>query len=190
MMTRIAVGMCSAALLAVTPLHAQQPRPDVTLSAGAIELYRRTGLLVQGTVVWPLNPAGRQWLGIDAAAGFTSFERNVDHTRHYIHFGMRFEQRLSRGSLQPFLGARAAIARNANSNWPFLTDAPADVRAPEDGNGDSAIGGIVGGLAGVRIRLWPAVGLVSTASLDYLRLYQGQSTSRSWSWTAGFSIAQ
>lgn len=190
MMTRIAVGLWSAALLGVTPLHAQRPRPDVALSAGAIELYRQTGLLVHGAVVWPLNAGGHQWLGIDAAVGSTSFAANPHHTRRYVHVGMRYEQRLTSGSLQPFLGARAALARNANSSWAFLTDTPADVRAPEDGKGDSAIGAIVGALAGVRIRLSPKVGLVSTASLDYLRLYEGQSTSRSWSWTAGLSFAQ
>lgn len=190
-MTRSLIAALALICLAASPLCAQRPRPDVTLSAGAMELYRQTGLLFHGTALWPLRTAGRVRLGLDAALGTAAIREGSSLDRRYVHLGARFEYPLGapRG-VAPFLGARVALAHSSNDSWATLPDGSIRVAPAESKSGGAATGPSVGALAGLRIRLSPLFGIVSTASLDYLRLYSGQSTSRSWSWTAGFSIAQ
>lgn len=174
-----------------TPIVAQRPAPEFSFSMGSMELYRQSGLLVHGGVVWPIGPAGNHRLGVDAAVTTTAIGTSSWQHRRYVHVGMRYERPiLAARRLAPFIGARVAVARTSNDSWATLAGGTGRVVPVESRSGGAATGGSIGALAGVRLRISPLIGIVSTASLDYLRLYRQQSTARSWSWSAGISVAQ
>ena len=167
--------------------------PDFGRGGG---LFHKTGWTVGGVLIWPLGSNGRHWLGAEGAIASSGVAYPAGGNRRSTESGgIRYERRFApRSTTSLYVGAHALVVHSSNSDNPFIS--PGDFGSPvprpnnEDFAGISGVGGGAGVLAGARMRVSTGCTLLTGISLDYLRVYSGQSTSTAWAWTVGMTFGQ
>ena len=196
MLSRTFIVHSLAVALVTLPLQAQGFREDIRISGGAVRLFHKTGWTVGGVLIWPLGSNGRHWLGAEGAIASSGVAYPAGGNRRSTESGgIRYERRFApRSTTSLYVGAHALVVHSSNSDNPFIS--PGDFGSPvprpnnEDFAGISGVGGGAGVLAGARMRVSTGCTLLTGISLDYLRVYSGQSTSTAWAWTVGMTFGQ